>query len=68
MGPNLTYFGSRPSVGAGALPNTPNNVATWLRDPQAAKDGAKMPNLHLSESDISALVAYLSSQTLPETQ
>jgi len=40
---------------------TPNDeaLAAWLRDPNAVKMGAKMPNYHLSEEDIDALVAYL---------
>ncbi|MBI3954404.1 MAG: cytochrome c oxidase subunit II [Chloroflexi bacterium] len=66
VGPNLTYFGSRTTLAAGIMPNTAENIARWLRDPAAVKPQAKMPNLNLSEHDISALVAYLSSLKLPE--
>ena len=40
---------------------TPNQeaLAAWLRDPNAVKMGTKMPNYHLSEEEIDALVAYL---------
>jgi cytochrome c oxidase subunit II len=40
---------------------TPNTEAlsAWLRDPNAVKMGAKMPNYHLSQDEIDALVAYL---------
>lgn len=40
---------------------TPNEEAlkAWLRDPSAVKLGAKMPNYHLTEDEINALVAYL---------
>lgn len=60
-GPNLTHFASR-SVFAGAtLQNTPENVAKWLADPQAVKPGNLMPNLHLSQTQINQLVAFLES-------
>jgi cytochrome c1 len=36
-------------------------LAAWLRNPQAEKQGAQMPNLGLSEEQIEALVAYLQS-------
>ena len=40
---------------------TPNKLAlaAWLQDPNAVKMGAKMPNYHLSQEDIDALVDYL---------
>jgi cytochrome c1 len=38
-------------------------LKAWLRDPNAVKLGAKMPNYHLSEDEINALVAYLYSLT-----
>jgi cytochrome c oxidase subunit 2 len=37
------------------------NLARWLRNPQAVKPGNLMPNLNLSDQDIAALVAYLES-------
>jgi cytochrome c oxidase subunit 2 len=43
VGPNLTLFGARGSIGAGRLPNTPENLARWIRDPQSVKPGAEMP-------------------------
>lgn len=59
VGPDLSDMGSRTSVAAGMLENTPENMAAWLRNPQQVKPGALMPNLNLSEDEISALVAYL---------
>jgi cytochrome c oxidase subunit II len=61
VGPNLTHFGSRLSIAAGTLPNTPLNLTMWLRNPQAIKPENDMPNLGLSNSDVQALVAYLES-------
>ena len=36
-----------------------NNLRRWLRDPPAEKPGADMPNLNLSEDEITKLVAFL---------
>lgn len=60
-GPDLTHFASRRTFGGASFDNTPENVARWLRDPPAMKPGSKMPNYHLSEDEISSLVAYLES-------
>lgn len=59
IGPDLTHVGSRLTIGAGMLDNTPENLARWLRDPQEVKPGNQMPNLRLKESEVEALVAYL---------
>jgi cytochrome c oxidase subunit II len=61
VGPDLSHFGSRTTLAAGILQNTPENLARWLRNPQAVKPGNLMPNLNLSDQDIAALVAYLDS-------
>ena len=59
VGPDLSHVGSRKTLAAGLLPNTPDSLARWLRDPQAVKPGALMPKQPLTEEQISALVAYL---------
>ncbi|MCL6640634.1 MAG: cytochrome c oxidase subunit II [Candidatus Rokubacteria bacterium] len=61
VGPDLTHFGSRRTVGAGLLPATLDNVAAWVRDPEAIKPGVKMPALGLTEAEARALAAYLLS-------
>nr|PZN89535.1 MAG: cytochrome c oxidase subunit II [bacterium] len=72
LGPNLTGFGSRWAVGAGARPNTLENVIAWIKDPQAIKPGALMPGTQkaapngfpatgLSDEDVRAVAAYLLS-------
>lgn len=58
-GPDLTHLGSRQTLAAGLLDNTPANVARWLENPQAIKPGALMPAFKLSQNDVEALVAYL---------
>src|SRR5262249_49526656 len=59
IGPNLTHFGSRQLIAGWVLDNTSQNLAEWLRDPQAVKPGSDMPNLKLSQDDINELVADL---------
>lgn len=61
LGPDLTHFGSRRTIAGGMLPNAPEHLARWLTDPPGLKPGATMPNLHLSEGDVAALVVYLTS-------
>jgi len=61
LGPDLTHIGSRRTIAAGILENTPEEMARWLRDPGAVKPGALMPTLNLDEDTIRTLVAYLES-------
>ncbi|MBI4319913.1 MAG: cytochrome c oxidase subunit II [Chloroflexi bacterium] len=59
IGPNLTHFAGRRTIGAVALENNPGNLAAWLADPQAIKPGTQMPNLRLSPEVVQDLVSYL---------
>jgi cytochrome c oxidase subunit II len=61
VGPNLTHVGSRTSLAAAEIPNTPKWMAAWIRDPQNIKPGDRMPDLGLSSPEISDLVTYLES-------
>ncbi len=75
IGPNLTRLGSRTTIAAGLLENTPENLVAWITDPLSIKPGAQMPGadydvtyegqtfppLNLNEEQIQALAAYLSS-------
>jgi cytochrome c oxidase subunit 2 len=61
LGPALTDIGARPLLGAGALPNTPENLRRWIADTQGVKDGALMPTLDLPADEVDDLVAYLTS-------
>ena len=61
IGPDLTRFGSRRSIGAATLPNTPENLARWIEDPQEVKPGNLMPPFDLPPDDMAALVNYLES-------
>ena len=59
LAPNLSHFGGRSTLAAGMWPNTPDNVAAWVRDPQRLKPGVKMPDLGLTEDQAKAVAAYL---------
>jgi cytochrome c oxidase subunit 2 len=60
LGPDLTFFGQRQTVGAGTLANTTENVARFIRDPGAVKPGAKMPAFDMLPSkDVAAISDYL---------
>ncbi len=61
VGPDLTHVGSRTTLAAGMLDNTPENMAHWIRDPQGIKPGNKMVLVPPSDQDIAAIVAYLQS-------
>jgi cytochrome c oxidase subunit 2 len=61
-GPNLTHMGSRTTIVAGMLENTPENLARWLSNPDSVKSGVLMilPR-KLTSQEITTLVAYLRS-------
>ncbi len=75
IGPNLTRIGSRGTIAAGMLENTPENLERWIRDPLSVKPGAQMPGAqypatyegqtfpptNLSDEQIRALAAWLFS-------
>ena len=60
-GPDLTHVGGRRTLAAGTLPNTPEEMRRWIRDPQSIKPGSNMPSSTLPEADLDVLVAYLES-------
>src|SRR5437870_2836918 len=59
LGPDLTTFGSRRTLAAGMVPNTPANVAAWVQNPDALKPGLKMPALGRTDDQARAVAAYL---------
>lgn len=63
-GPNLTGFGQRKHVGAGALANTPENLARFIRDPSSVKPGAQMPAFPMIPQDeLNEIIDYLAGET-----
>ena len=60
--PDLTHLGSRLTLAAGTLPNTPGHLAGWITDAQGIKPGSRMPTIGIGGEDLQALLKYL--QTL----
>jgi len=58
VGPPLTQFARRTMV-AGLLPNTPDNLVRWLKNPQAVTPGNAMPNADLTDQQARDIAAYL---------
>ena len=52
------WFGRRTYI-AGELPNTPDNLVVWLKNPRAVEPKTAMPVLGLSDEQARAVAAYL---------
>jgi cytochrome c oxidase subunit 2 len=61
IGPDLTDIGSRRTLAANTIPNTPGYLAGWILDAQSIKPGNLMPPISLEPKDLQALIAYLRS-------
>lgn len=65
VGPNLSHFGARTSLGAGIYPNDEEHLAKWIKDPKGMKPGNLMNlqqvNMVVTEREVKDLVAYLKS-------
>lgn len=57
-GPPLTDFGVHTTV-AGLLPNTPDSLTRWIRDPQSVLPGNVMPDMGLTQQQARDAAAYL---------
>lgn len=58
-GPDLTHFASRRTLAAASLPNERKTLAAWIRDPQQAKPGTRMPAHAFTEEELQPLLDYL---------
>jgi cytochrome c2 len=61
VGPPLDDFAGRAYI-AGILRNTPDNLVTWIRDPQAVVPGNVMPNMGIDRQDARDIAAFLYTQ------
>ena len=60
IGPDLTHFGSRPTVAAGTLPMERDAIARFIRMPAETKPGVRMPAFpHMPPDDARRLATYL---------
>ncbi|MGI9119473.1 MAG: c-type cytochrome [Acidimicrobiales bacterium] len=60
VGPPLVHFSKRSFI-AGQLPNTPENLARWVQDPQGVEPGTAMPTLGVTAEEARNIAAYLES-------
>ncbi len=58
-GPDLTHLMSRDTIGSGSVPNTPDNLQKWVRNPAVFKTGTLMPAQDLTDQELQQIVAYL---------
>jgi cytochrome c2 len=58
IGPSLAGVARRSEIGGG-LPNTPQNLARWVRDPEGLEPSSAMPDLALDEREARDVTAYL---------
>jgi cytochrome c len=58
VGPPLVDMARRVYIASG-LPNTPDNMARWIRAPQEFAPRSAMPDMQVSAADAAAIVTYL---------
>jgi cytochrome c len=58
VGPPLYFFGRRTMI-AGELPNTPENLTSWLLNPRSVEPNTAMPSVGLSTQQAQDVTAYL---------
>lgn len=58
VAPPLSWFARRSFI-AGQLPNTPENLVRWLKDPPAVEPGTAMPALGLTDAQARDIATYL---------
>jgi cytochrome c2 len=58
VGPPLSHLARRVFI-AGMLRNTPENLASWILDPQRVVPGNAMPSIGLSAEQAMDIAAYL---------
>ena len=62
VAPDLSDFATRPTIGAGTVPNTRPMLEGWIMNAPAMKPGTQMPAFpQLDASSLRALTAYLES-------
>ena len=58
VGPPLMFFSRRTMI-AGELPNSPENLVRWLKNPPSVEPGTAMPDLGLTDQQANDVAAYL---------
>jgi cytochrome c2 len=58
VGPPLRRIGTRTYI-AGFIRNSPDNMASWIEDPQKMLPGNAMPQMGISPDDARDIAAFL---------
>jgi len=58
IGPTLEGAGNLTQL-SGGLPNNPENMMRWIRDPHSVLPKTKMPEMGVSQKDARDITAYL---------
>ena len=61
FGPDLTHLMSRDTIASGVAPNTAESLRLWIQNPDAIKPGSRMPPMHLSDHELDAVTAYMTT-------
>ncbi len=61
VGPDLTHVGSRSTLAALTIPNTPAELSRWIDRSQSIKPGNQMPDFDYPPAQLRALAAYVGS-------
>ncbi len=64
IGPDLSNFGNRRTLGAGTLENNQENLFKWVKDSTSVKPGSLMGNLGLDDESVRAVNAYIRNSTV----
>jgi cytochrome c oxidase subunit 2 len=59
--PDLTHLMARQTLAAGMIPNTPENLRSWVTTPQQVKPGCLMPGFGLKPHEWEQIERYLLS-------
>jgi cytochrome c oxidase subunit II len=61
LGPDLTHFGARRTIGAATVENNRGNLGGWIVDAQSIKPGNLMPPMRVESDQLLNLLDYLES-------
>ena len=60
VGPSLAGVATRNPIAGGAVPNTgPDDLKAWIMDPTVMKPGTLMPDIGLTDTEATHIVAFL---------
>jgi cytochrome c oxidase subunit 2 len=61
IGPSLDGVGARATISNGKVPNTPENLARFIREPASLNPSSSMPALNMPPADAATIAEYLST-------